>query len=59
MQTDIHLESYNLLWLNDYTKPWTDKRLCKYFNITGYINDNKATPGSDWELILNTMEEFK
>ena len=59
MQTDIHLESYNLLWLNDYTKPWTDKRLCKYFNITGYINDNKATPGSDWELILNTMEEIK
>ncbi|MBO7209742.1 MAG: hypothetical protein J6V44_01855 [Methanobrevibacter sp.] len=59
MQTDIHLESYNLLWLNDYTKPWTDKRLCKYFNITGYINDNKALPGSDWELILNTMEEIK
>ena len=59
MQTDIHLENYNLLWLNDYTKPWSDKKLCKYFGITGYIDDEHAEKGSDWALILKTMEEIK
>ena len=43
----------------DFSKPWTDKRFCEYFGITGYISDTEATPGSDWELILTTMEEFK
>ena len=59
MQTDIHLEKYNLLWLNDYKKPWTNKRFCKHFRITGYISDVEAEPGSEWETILNTMEKYK
>ena len=59
MQTDIHLEKYNLLWLNDYKKPWTNKRFCKHFEITGYISDVEAEPGSEWETILNTMEKYK
>ena len=59
MQTDIHLEKYNLLWMNDYNKPWTNKRFCKHFGITGYISDIEAEPGSEWETILNTMEKYK
>ena len=42
----------------DYSKPWTDKRFCEYFGITGYISDTEAEPGSEWETILNTMKEY-
>ena len=48
-----------LPWLNDYSQPWTDKRFCEYFGITGYIDDEHAEPGSEWEIILNTMKEYK
>lgn len=44
-------------WLEDYTKIWDDKRLCSYFGITGYIDDEHAKKGSEWEIILNTMKE--
>jgi len=47
-----------LPWMQDYTKPWDDKRFCDYFDITGYIDDNNAEPGSEWEIILNTMQEY-
>ena len=47
-----------ILFMQDYTKPWTDKRFCEYFNITGYIDDEHAEPGSEWEIILNTMKEY-
>ena len=42
--------------MQDYTQPWTDKRFCEYFGITGYIDDDHALPGSEWEIILNTMK---
>ena len=42
--------------MKDYTQPWDDKRFCNYFNITGYIDDEHATPNSEWEFILNTMK---
>lgn len=45
-----------LPWLVDYSQPWTDKRLCKFFNITGYISDTEAEPDSEWEIILNTIK---
>lgn len=45
-----------LPWLNDYSEPWTDKRLCEFFNITGYISDTEAEPGSEWETILNSVK---
>lgn len=48
-----------LPWLNDYSQPWTDKRFCEYFGITGYIDDDHAEPDSEWEIILKTMEEYK
>ena len=43
----------------DYSKPWTDKRFCEYFGITGYIDDEHAEPDSEWETILNTMKEYE
>lgn len=46
-------------YLQDYTQPWTDKRFCEYFSITGYIDDEHAEPNSEWEMILNTMKDFK
>ena len=45
-------------YMQDYTQPWTDKRFCEYFGITGYIDDEHAEPGSEWEIVLNTMNEY-
>ena len=49
----IHMTAFVM---NDYTLPWTDSRFCNYFNITGYIDDEHAEPGSEWERILNTYK---
>ena len=57
--SDAHVGPYNILWLNDYTHKWTDKLLCEHFGITGYIDDDHAEPGSEWETILKTMEQYK
>lgn len=51
----IFNELCSLPWLDDYSQPWTDDRLCKFFNITGYISDTEAEPGSEWETILKSM----
>ena len=51
-------EQNYLFRMTDYTQPWTDKRFCEYFGITGYIDDDHAEPGSEWEIILNTMKEY-
>ena len=45
-------------FMQDYTKPWTNKRFCEYFGITGYISDTEAEPGSEWETILNSMKKY-
>lgn len=45
--------------MDDYSKPWDDKRFCEFFNITGYIDDDHAEPNSEWETILNSMKEHK
>ena len=42
----------------DFTKDWSNKSLCEYFGITGYIDDDNAEPNSEWETILNTMKEY-
>ena len=42
----------------DFTKQWSNKSLCEYFEITGYIDDEHAEPDSEWETILNTMKEY-
>ena len=56
---DIHVHQKFLPYMPDYTQPWTDKRFCEYFGITGYIDDEHAEPGSEWETILKTMEQYK
>lgn len=45
--------------MNFKIKQWNDEELCNFYNLTGYISDDKAKPGSDWEIILNTMKEFE
>ena len=45
--------------MDDYKTEWTDKKLCDYFGISGYISDTNAVPDSEWELILKKMEEYK
>lgn len=45
--------------MKDYTQPWTNERFCNFFNITGFIDDEHAEPNSEWEIILNTMKDFK
>ena len=55
---DQHIHTEFLPYMSDYTKPWTDKRFCEYFGITGYISDTEAVPGSEWETILNSMKDF-
>ena len=55
---DQHVPLKFLPYMQDYTQPWTDKRFCEYFNITGYIDDDNAVPNSEWEIILNTMKEY-
>lgn len=37
----------------------TEAELCNYFGITGYISDTEAEPGSEWEIILNTLKDYK
>ena len=51
-----HIQLQKLPFMNDYSQPWTDKRLCEFFNITGYINDNTAEPGSEWETIIDCVK---
>lgn len=48
----------HLPWFNDYTQPWTNRRICEFFNITGYVDDNTAKPGSEWEIILNEIQPY-
>ena len=57
--TDVHVSNKTVLWMSDYTQPWTDKRFCEHFGITGYIDDEHAEPNSEWEIILKTIEEYK
>lgn len=39
----------------DFNIAWSNEDLCKFFNITGYISDIKAEPGSEWETILTAI----
>lgn len=59
LHVDMHIHPEYLPYMQDYTQPWDDKRFCDYFGITGYIDDDHAEPGSEWETILKTMEQYK
>ena len=57
MKMNSHTPFTGLPFMKGYTQPWSDKRFCEHFGITGYIDDKHAEPGSEWETILNTMKE--
>lgn len=59
LHVDMHIHPEYLPYMPDYTQPWTDKRFCEFFNITGYIDNDHAEPDSEWEIILKTIEEYK
>ena len=59
LHVDMHIHPEYLPYMQDYTKPWDDKRFCEYFGITGYISDTEAEPGSEWETILNKAKIIK
>lgn len=44
--TDVHVNNQNVLWMHDYTEPWTDERFRKFFNITD----------DEWNIIVHTMK---
>lgn len=48
-----------LPFMDNYKIEWTDKELCDYFGISGYISDTNAEKDSEWELILKKLEEYK
>ena len=50
--TDQNVRAETIMWLDDYSFSWTNERLCKYFDITGYISDTEALANSEWEEIL-------
>lgn len=52
-KVDPNIRDYKVPYFGDYTKAWTTKMFCDYFNITGYIDDEHAEPGSEWEEIMN------
>ena len=52
----IHIYFNSFPFMNDYSKPWNDKRFCYYFGITGYIDDDHAVKGSEWETILKAIK---
>ena len=54
---DVNVRADSIMWLDDYSKDWTNKELCDHFGLTGYISDLEAAPGSDYEEILNFVKE--
>ncbi len=41
----------------DYSKKLNNEELCRYFEIEGYVSDNEAIEGSEWETIINLIKE--
>ena len=56
MHQDMHIHPEYLPYFSGDKLKYRDKELCKLFNISGYISDNKAEKNSDWENILKLFE---
>ena len=54
--SDVHVGDDKILWMQDYSQPWTNKRFCEFFNITGYISDTEAEPNTEWAMILDYVK---
>lgn len=57
--SDGHINIKHLPFVDNYKKTWTNKEFCEYFNISGYISDNRAEKNSDWEKIINVMKYWE
>lgn len=57
-QLDMNVPLDRFPFMQDYSQPWTDRRLCEFFDITGYISDTEAENGSEWETILNSVKQY-
>ena len=57
LSIDINVYPYFFLWFPSFKTNYSLKTICNFFGITGFISDNKAVPGSDWDIILNDMKE--
>ena len=53
-----HIKLNYIPYMGDYSKPWTNKRFCEFFGITGFISNTEAEPNSEWETILNSMKDY-
>lgn len=59
-QVILGFPNYHLIpWFDSFDMNNINKELCDIFNVTGYIDDEHAEPGSEWEIILNVMKEHK
>ena len=47
--TGVNINKLNILWMKDYTQPWTDERFKDYFNITD----------EEWKEIEEIMSKYK
>lgn len=56
---DGHINPTQLPFLEDYSKKMTNKELCEYFNVDGYISDTKGEDGSNWAKIVETNNYWK
>ena len=54
--SDVNVSNLHILYMPSYKQKWTDKRFCEYFGITGYIDDDNAEKGSEWEIILKAIK---
>ena len=58
MHQDMHIHPEYMPYFNKNQLYFRDKELCKYFNISGYISDNKAEKDSEWETVINLWNEY-
>lgn len=57
-KVNMRWPGYAIPFMSDYSKPWTNERLCKFFKITGFISDTEAEPNSDWDEVLKAMKPY-
>ena len=57
--SDGHINPKYLPFVDNYKHEWSNKELCKYFNIDGFVSDTEGKKGSEWEKILTTINYWK
>ena len=57
--SDGNINPKYLPFVDNYKHEWSNKELCKYFNIDGFVSDTEGKSGSEWEKILTTINYWK